>query len=281
MSFELFDNLTAYFSRKSPSFIIKLWQVYGGKLTFVPAYKKPDIWFGMDKRLIKKKNALHVRWIYDSILFHRRLPFDDYYTMNRLSKLNILCFQITDTIEYLNFKLSHSNRELKKEQTENTRNHKIHELNELDQTNSPDISKNNLDKNLSASVSVALPFTPIQLTTFSDTLTIEKNTESISSASPEKIHYFSSTSDKCLDLLSTPYQETESVALDKSITQQSLHSLTKSVSSTGSSLEILSSPIERVKVIALEDLESAVDIFEVVAAKKPHDQDGILKLRLK
>lgn len=121
-------------------------------------------------------------------------------------------------------------------------------------------------------------FTPIQSASANDTTLSEKSADLVFS-STEKI--ICSSSDKNVDLLFSLYQKIENPDSDKSLSYNSLSSLTKDTSSISSSTETLSSPIERIKVLSLEDLESAVDIFEVIAVEKMHGQDGILFLKLK
>ncbi|KAG5518726.1 hypothetical protein PMAC_002695 [Pneumocystis sp. 'macacae'] len=248
MSFILFKGLTAYFSKKTLSFI-SIKEIYGGEVTFVPAYKKPDIWFGTDRKLLRKKNTLHERWIYDSILLRRRLPFDDYYIINQL--------RLTKP------ELFHSNKLLGKEKFIKTSNYAV----------------GTSSKNLKTDSPHTYLFTPIQSTSVNYTTFPEKSIDPLSSISTEKI--VCSSSDKNHDLLFSPYQKIEDFNFDKSLSYNSLSSFTKDTSSINSSIDASGSPIERIKVLSLEDLESAVDIFEVIAVEKMHNKDGILFLKLK
>ncbi|KAG4305511.1 hypothetical protein PORY_001067 [Pneumocystis oryctolagi] len=241
MSFTLFEGLTAYFSKRTSSFIVKIWQVYGGEVgTFSLSN---NIVFLISTR---KKNALHERWIYDSILLRKRLPFDDYYAMNqpRLIKLKSLY------------------KQLKQKKLKKTSDH----------------SKNISQKDLDVHVSDGFLSTPIQSHSFNDTTLSDKSVNPFHST-PEKITYLSSSSDKHFNLLSSSYQKIETLDFDRSLNNTSF-SYTKKTSSVSSSIETPSSPIERSKVLDLEDLESAVDIFEVIAVEKMHGENGILFLKL-
>ncbi|KAG4301252.1 hypothetical protein PCK1_002562 [Pneumocystis canis] len=209
MNVSLFQGLTAYFSEKTPSLMVQIWQMHGGEITFIPDYQRPDLWFGLDAQLVKKKKTLHERWIVDSISSNQCLPYHDYYAMNqsRLKRRSSLSLtQKTEDLAYF----------------------------------------------------ILLMLLPI--------------------LNPKKKNV---SSDPHNHLLSTSFnQTTETSIFDSSLSHDSLFSYTQSSSYTDSS-EILNSPIEKTKILALEDLESAIDIFEVIAAQKIHNPEGINRIFLK
>ncbi|QSL64973.1 hypothetical protein MERGE_002277 [Pneumocystis wakefieldiae] len=111
INFELFEGLKAYFFKTVPSSVIKIWQSYGGETIFVPAYKKPDIWFA-----------------------NKQLPFDDYYAMNQM--------------RFFNYKLSRS-KKLKRIQKELDHKKKsFQKSNQVDSTNYSDDIVSQKDSNI-------------------------------------------------------------------------------------------------------------------------------------
>ncbi|KTW29816.1 hypothetical protein T552_01021 [Pneumocystis carinii B80] len=267
MNFELFEGLSAYFCKTVPSSIIKIWQLYGGETIFVPAYKKPDIWFGMSKKVIKKKNSLHERWIYDSILANKQISFGDYYIMNQS--------------RFLKYELSRS-KKLKKEKIQKALDRKKKSFQKSNRVALANDSDNNLsqyDSNIKPHNDI-LPFKHTQSTSFNYTSISKNISDSITSTSLKNKSYSSSIANQRIDLLPTSYQNIGNYIFNKSLFRKSFLK-TKKKSTVSSSFKTSKSPIKKIKILTLNDFNSTANIFEIVATKKINDTSRSVHPRLK
>ncbi|EMR10192.1 hypothetical protein PNEG_01465 [Pneumocystis murina B123] len=179
---------------------------------------------------------------------------------------------------FFQYKLSRS-KKFEKEKIQKALNHKKKSFQKSNQVAAINGSYNNVsqkDSNINT-YAATFPFTHTPSTSFNYT-TISKNiSDPIISASLKKKSYSSPISNESFNLLSTSYQDIGNIIFNKSLPRNSFLETKKN--STVSSFKTLHSPIEKIKVLTVNDLGSTANVFEIVATKKINNRSGFVDSR--